>query len=183
MTVVLAATLIAAVTDVWKFKVHNVLTLPLLLSGLVYHAVFGNGLLNSLVGVLCGSGILLLFYLMGGMGAGDVKLMAGIGAWLGIPFTFYVFVASSLVAALYAVLLVLTCGRIRETWVNMKIIWYRLAAIGRHLGAEDRIEIEVNRADRRRRIIPFAAMIAVGIIAVLVWSWLGGTTGSAAPPR
>jgi prepilin peptidase CpaA len=188
LAVVLAATLIAAVTDVWKFKVHNVLTLPLLLSGLVYHSTIGvppegswfTGLLNSLLGVVCGSGILLLFYLMGGMGAGDVKLMAAVGAWLGVPFTFYVFVASSMAAALYAILLVLGCGRVRETWINMKIIWYRVAAVGRHLGAEDHIEAEVNRSDRRRRIIPFAAMIAVGIIAVLVWSWLAGPVF---PPR
>jgi len=175
------ASLIAALTDLRKFKVHNVLTLPLLLSGLLYHSIVGGlsdagwtaGFLNSLLGVLCGSGILLLFYLMGGMGAGDVKLMAGIGAWLGVQFTFYVFLASSLAAGFYAVVLVVGCGRVRETWVNLKIIWYRVAAIGRHLGAEDRIEAEVNRADRRRRIIPFAAMVAVGIIIVAVWFWLG----------
>ena len=177
ITIVLGASLIAGVTDLWKFKVHNLLTLPLLFSGLIYHAVWGTGLANSLLGVLCGSGILLLFYLMGGMGAGDVKLMAAIGAWLGIPYTFYVFVASSLVAALYALGLILVCGRVRETWVNLQIIWYRVAAFGRYLGAEDQIEAEVTRADRRRRVIPFGAMVAVGVVAVIVWFWLGGAMG------
>jgi prepilin peptidase CpaA len=175
------ASLIAALTDLRKFKVHNVLTLPLLLSGLVYHSVVAGlsdagwtaGLLNSLLGVLSGAGILLLCYLIGGMGAGDVKLMAALGAWLGVPFTFYVFVASSLAAGLYAVVLIVACGRLRETWVNLQIIWHRVTAVGRHLGAEDRIESEVNRADRRRRIIPFAAMVAVGVILVSAWFWLG----------
>jgi prepilin peptidase CpaA len=180
ITIVLGAALIAGVTDLWKYKVHNLLTLPVLFSGLIYHAVWGTGLANSLLGVLCGSGILLLFYLLGGMGAGDVKLMAAIGAWLGIPYTFYVFVASSVVAGLYALLLILVYGRVRETWVNLQIIWHRVAAFGRHLGAEDHIEAEVNRADRRRRIIPFAAMVAVGVIAALVWCRLVGVPG--APP-
>jgi prepilin peptidase CpaA len=174
--------LIAALTDLRRFKVYNVLTLPLLLSGLVYHSVAGGlseagwtaGFLNSLLGVLCGAGILFLCYLMGGMGAGDVKLMAALGAWLGVPLTLYVFVASSVAAGLYAVALILASGRARETWVNLQIIWHRVTAVGRHLAAEDRIESEVNRADRRRRIIPFAVMVAVGVILVAAWFWLGG---------
>jgi prepilin peptidase CpaA len=184
--VALVSSLVAAVTDVWKFKVHNVLTLPLLLTGLVYNTALGGlteagwtaGFLNSLLGILCGSGILLLFYLMGGMGGGDVKLMAALGAWLGVPFTFHVFIASSLVTGLYAIFLILAYGRMRETWVNLQIIWHRVAAVGRHLGAEDRIEAEVGRDDRRRRrLIPFAAMVAVGLVAALLWSWLGGAPG------
>jgi prepilin peptidase CpaA len=173
--IVLIASLIAAVTDVWKFKVHNLLTLPLLVSGLVYHGVAGGtaGLAGSAMGVLFGFGSLVLFYAMGGMGAGDVKLMAGVGAWLGMPLTFFVFLASSLAAGVYAVILTVACGRLRETWVNFKILWHRLVAAGRHLGAEDRIEAEVGRDDRRRRLIPFAAMVAVGLVALLAWSWLG----------
>jgi prepilin peptidase CpaA len=174
ITVVLGGALIAGVTDLWRFKVHNLVTLPLLFSGLVYHAVWGTGLPNSLLGVACGSGLLLLFYSMGGMGAGDVKLMAGIGAWLGIPYTLYVFVAASILAALYALVLIVLCGRVRETWVNLQIIWHRVAVFGRHLGAEDQIEAEVQRGDRRRRIIPFAAMVAVGVVVVFVWFWMGG---------
>src|SRR5207248_19483 len=93
ITVVLTASAVAAVTDVWKFKVYNALTLPLVLSGLLYHAVVGGwaGLLGSLLGCLFGFAILFAFFLMGGMGAGDVKLMAAIGAWLGVPATFAVF--------------------------------------------------------------------------------------------
>ena len=105
--IVLLAALITTVTDLWKFKIYNVLTVPLLISGLVYHCIVGGlpGLGASLLGAVFGFGMFLFFYVMGGMGAGDVKLMAAIGAWLGLPLTFHVFIASSLAAGLYSVIL------------------------------------------------------------------------------
>jgi prepilin peptidase CpaA len=170
--VVLAAAVISAATDVWKFKIHNALTLPLLVTGLVYHAIEGGkaGLATSLLGVLFGFGVLLAFYVMGGMGAGDVKLMAGVGAWLGMPLTFYVFIASSLAAGVYAVVLVaFSQGGVAEVLLNFQILFVRMQTISRHLGDDNRIEHEVKRDDRRRRLIPFAAMVAVGVVATLLW--------------
>jgi prepilin peptidase CpaA len=172
--VVFAAVLVTAVTDVWKFKVHNVLTLPLLVSGLLYHAAVGGslGFAGSVFGALFGFALLILLHLLGGMGAGDVKLMTGVGAWLGLPLTFYVFLASSLAAGAYALVIILAYRRTGEAWVNLQIAWHRLAAIGRYLGAEDRVETEVTRPDRRGRVIPFAAMMALGILGLLAWMWL-----------
>jgi prepilin peptidase CpaA len=103
------------------------------------------------------------------MGAGDVKLMAAIGAWLGMPLTFYVFIASSLAAGVYSAGLVVYTGRVAETVVNLQIMWLRLASVGRYLAADDKIEHEVHRTDRRKRIIPFAAMVAIGLVATLLW--------------
>jgi prepilin peptidase CpaA len=173
--VVLVAAVIAAVTDLWKFKVYNLLTFPLFLSGVLYHWLSAGsvGLIASLAGALFGFSVLILFYLMGGMGLGDVKLVAAIGAWLGMPVTIYVFIASSLAAGIYALVLLAVYGGLRELACNFQIMLYRLALVGRHLGAEDVVEKEVNRADRRRRIIPFASMVAVGLVALLVWRWLG----------
>ena len=170
--VVLAAVLVSAITDVWKFKVHNILTLPLLASGLIYHAFDGGtqGFLLSLAGAACGFFLLVLLYILGGMGAGDVKLMTAIGAWLGLPLTLYVFIGSSLAAGIYALFVIVLYRRTGETWINLKIIWVRITAIFRHLGSEDRIEMEVVRPDRRGRIIPFAAMIAIGVLAALAWA-------------
>jgi prepilin peptidase CpaA len=168
---VLVATLIAAATDVWSFKVYNALTLPVMLSGLVYHGVIGgwSGLGHSVLGLAFGFTLLLLFYAMGGMGAGDVKLMAAIGAWLGMPLTFYVFIASALAGGVYAVVLLVLSGGIQEAVIHMQILWLRMTALGRHLGADDRIEAEVKRDDRRKRLVPFAAMVAVGVIATYFW--------------
>jgi prepilin peptidase CpaA len=174
VVVVLAGSLVAAITDVWKFKVHNLLTIPLFASGLFYRAVVGGWpqFLDGLYGGLFGFGILLMLYLLGGMGAGDVKFMAAVGAWLGFSFTIIVFLAASLAAGIYAVVLLVAFGNLRETWANLQIIWHRITALGRVLGAEDRVETEIQREDRRRRLIPFTAMVAVGILATLFAVWI-----------
>ena len=45
----------------------------------------------------------------------------------------------------------------------------RAVGLRAFLSADDRVESEVRRSDRRQRIIPFGAMVAVGIIATLLW--------------
>jgi prepilin peptidase CpaA len=170
VVVVFIAVLTMAATDLWKFKIHNAFTLPLLFTGLIYQGVANGapGLLDGVRGALFGFGVLFLFYVLGGMGSGDVKLLAAVGAWLGLPLTFYVFIASSLAAGVYSVVLLLTYRRLGESWANLQVAWYRMKAIGRYLGNDDAVEVEANRADRRQRLIPFAAMVAVGLVVALL---------------
>jgi prepilin peptidase CpaA len=168
------AVILAAITDVRSFKVYNALSLPLLASGVIYHGLAGGmGAVGaSLLGAFFGFCILLPMYLAGGMGAGDVKLLAAIGAWIGLPHTLLVFIAASLVAGAYAFFLILWYRKGGETLTNLKIIWYRIMALGRHLARDERVEAAVNLPDRRGRLIPFGAMIAVGLIATLLWPLL-----------
>lgn len=173
LVVVLCAVLVTAAIDVWKFKIHNVVTFPLLISGVVYHGVAdgGSGVLASFLGVFFGIASLGVFYCMGGVGAGDVKLLAAIGAWLCMPLTFWVFVASALASGVYALVVIVSCRRYWVTWVNLKIIYYRITAVARHLGADDHVELAVTKDDRRTRVIPFAAMVAVGLFGLLGVAW------------
>jgi prepilin peptidase CpaA len=170
---VVAASLVAAVTDVWKFKVYNVLTLPLLASGLLYHGFVNGfpGLMGSALGILFGFGVPFFLYVLGGMGAGDVKLLAAIGAWLGMPLTLVVFLAAALVAGAYSLVLVLTRSSMQETWTNLRVAWHRLSALGRYLGSESQVEAEL-KGPARYRVIPFAAMIAIGLLGLVACSLL-----------
>jgi len=98
----------AAWIDGKQLRVPNWLTFPMVLSGLVYSAWVGGwaGLGDGLVGMCGGLATLLPLYAVGGMGAGDVKLMAGIGAWLGAAATWNAFVVSVIVGAVMAVAMV-----------------------------------------------------------------------------
>ncbi|MBI84809.1 MAG: hypothetical protein CMJ81_16575 [Planctomycetaceae bacterium] len=94
----LATTVTAAAWD-WKHKkIPNYLTVPTLLLGLFYHVCFGEGLLFALPGFAVGFGSLLPVMLAGGGGAGDVKLMGALGAWLGWRGILIVLAASCILA-------------------------------------------------------------------------------------
>ena len=95
---------LAAAIDGWKLKVPNWITFPLVVGGWVYGtACFGwEGLGWSLVGTVVGLALLLPAYAIGGMGAGDVKLLAGVGAWVGSTDTLYAFCVSAIVGGAIA---------------------------------------------------------------------------------
>jgi prepilin peptidase CpaA len=75
----------ASIEDLWHRKVSNAIALGAFASGLVVQARFGGlaGFWDALLGSVIGFAVFLIFFLMGGMGGGDVKLMAGFGAILG----------------------------------------------------------------------------------------------------
>jgi prepilin peptidase CpaA len=171
--VVLVAASVGAVTDVWKYRVYNALTIPLFLSGLAYHGVTHgiDGIWLSMGGALFGFGVLIVPYALGLMGAGDVKLLTGVGAWLGLQATITVFVASALIAGTYAILLIIVRGKLRDSVLSLKLIFYRFALMGRHFGKDDLVEELSVGADHRLRVIPFGAMVPLGLIAALLWTY------------
>src|SRR5688500_7054407 len=107
---------VAAVIDGYKLKVPNWITFPMILSGWAYSGLaFGwEGLGYSLLGTAVGLGLLMPAYAIGGMGAGDVKLLAGVGAWVWGSVTFYAFCVSAIVGGVIAVGMVLY----RRAWTK-----------------------------------------------------------------
>ena len=110
----LAVGLMATVEDLWHRRISNWIPLAGLVSGLVWHGITDgwSGLLNSVVGTVAGFLVFLVFYILGGMGGGDVKLMAGFGAILGWRGVLW---ASLWTAALGGVLALLAIGG-RKLW-------------------------------------------------------------------
>jgi len=76
-------------------------TVPAAVLGLAYHTFVPHGMgpLMSLAGFAVGFGLLLLPWLLGGGGMGDVKLLAALGAWLGPMMMLVAFALSAVFAA------------------------------------------------------------------------------------
>ena len=57
----------------------------------------------------------------------------------------------------------------------MKIVLYRFVALGTFFGKDDLVEDFSARADHRLRVIPFGAMVPIGVVGVILWlSWIKG---------
>ncbi|MCA9248293.1 MAG: prepilin peptidase [Planctomycetales bacterium] len=171
LVIVLLAAVIAAVTDVWKFRVYNALTIPLFLSGLLFHLVNSgwSGLGGSLAGAAFGFFVLIFPYALGLMGAGDVKLLAGVGAWMGLIATAQIFAVSSLVAGVYAIALILIRGELADSWRTTKSILLTFAMLGSKSGKEDLVSSLAVDKQRRLRVIPFGAMVPFGVVGAGCW--------------
>jgi prepilin peptidase CpaA len=81
-------------TDIQSNRIPNYLTLGTALAGLGFQLGFHGlpGLLNGLMGMGLGFALLICFYWLGGLGAGDVKALAALGTWLGPRLTVHLFI-------------------------------------------------------------------------------------------
>src|SRR5574341_698982 len=86
---------IGAVWDVASGRIPNLVSYGGILAGIALRgALFGwRGLATALAGGAIGGGLFFLLYVIRGMGAGDVKLMAAVGCFVGAPAVFHVMVA------------------------------------------------------------------------------------------
>src|SRR5437764_1449894 len=152
----------AAVIDGLKLRVPNWLTFHLVIGGLAYSAWIdgGAGLLRGSAGAALGLGLLLPLYAIGGMGAGDVKLLAGIGAWVGPALTVGAFVTSALTGGLMALAMVAWSGQYVRHWVQFQAIGHEILAV------RDPAKLAESAAARKptMMLLPYAIPLSVGSI-------------------
>ena len=101
--------IVACVTDIRSNRIPNWLTFSAIITGLGLNTVEAGagGLVFGIEGLLLGIGVFIIFYLTGGMGAGDVKLMGAVGAVLGPQMTLYAVLASALIGGFYALAVII----------------------------------------------------------------------------
>jgi prepilin peptidase CpaA len=158
--------IVAAVIDGWLLKVPNWLTFPLVFAGWAAYAWYSgfsvdHGLAWSMGGTLMGLGLLLPAYLIGGMGAGDVKLMAGIGAWIGATQTFYAFCASAVIGGVIAVAMVL----FRRRWQHHLQQFFKIVDEILVIRNADRLSAIAAERKSSMLLLPYGIPIALGTIA------------------
>ena len=172
--VIAGCALIGSFTDVRDFKVYNVLTIPCFVAGVAFYTTTQGlpGLGYSLGGAILGFLILLLPYLLGGVGAGDVKFVMAIGAWLGPALLFPALLIGCLATGVYALVLMVTYGGASDAKLNVQLLFLRLAAFGKNLSLDDQFESvqEVKSSPEfRKRLIPFSAMFSVGLLGTALF--------------
>ncbi|HXV21369.1 MAG TPA: prepilin peptidase [Desulfuromonadales bacterium] len=151
-------------TDMLFAKIPNLFNLSLLLAGLGYnlYAAGGRGLLWSLLGTLVGLALFILPYALGGMGAGDVKALAALGALAGPAGIFQIFLYTALFGGFLAILHYCFTHDFRQ----------KLAAAFNSLRAFIYTrDFDAFRPDpqRERQRFPYAAAIALGFFAFVHW--------------
>jgi prepilin peptidase CpaA len=172
LIVVLTTVLVGAGTDLWSFRLPNVLTIPLLLSGVVYHAALAGpgGLAGAILGTVVGGVPLLILYAAGGMGAGDVKLMAGVGAWLGPWVALHVLIVSGLALGCCSAGLMLISSRRRGVaGCSVPIVLNPTCPPERTDAERPDLIDALRRPDRRTKVIPFGALVPIGVVVTEFW--------------
>lgn len=156
-----------AIVDWRQFRIPNAFTVPFALAGLAYHGWFSGwaGAGQSLVGLLVGFAILLVPFILGGFGGGDVKLMAAIGAWVGARPVVEIFVISAALLGVVSALMLLCSPTVRkEALPNLKLAIRQMILLGKLEQSEEQVEEAVQREDRKSRAVPFGVMVVGGVM-------------------
>ena len=119
-------------TDFKYRKIYNIVLFPALLLALLYQLkLFGlSGFYDWGQGLLLGLAFLLIPYLLGGMGAGDVKLLGVIGAIKGPVFVFYCFIGAAIIGGLMSVGLLLYRKKLSQVIGNIGFVLFNVATSG-----------------------------------------------------
>lgn len=187
LVVVLAAAMVlAAVIDYLKLKVPNWLTFPVIILGWGLGAL-GVGsespgslstdyLWASFMLTLFGLVLLLPVYAIGGVGAGDVKMQMGFGAWAGAIFglkdgfqvVLWGFCIGAVVGGVLAVGMMVWRGTVRENLQNTREILHDW------MTANSVKEVATKAAERKPRLqlLPYGVPLCIGYLVILVTQWM-----------
>ncbi len=171
---VLAASFTAAMCDMAKGRIPNRLTGPLWLAGLAWASWWAGaaGLADAAAAsAMLASPLFLLFVFAGG-GAGDVKLMAALGAWLGLVNAVVALAAVLLSGMVLGAAWAAAHGRLRPVLANLSALGWRLAVFVGSRGRAGAIEGD-KAAPGPMLPMPYGLAIFLGMLlaagGVLVW--------------
>ena len=162
--------------DLKERKIPNKVTFTGILIGILFNSVTGgwNGLMQVILGLFAGLAIFFLPFMMGGMGAGDVKLMGAIGALMGWKFTLMTALYSAIVGGIMVLTHLLYTGKLRETFKKMLYALINMLLLfAIRLGYNETVykaheKFSKNGQDYKKIYIPYGVAIAGGAVMVLI---------------
>jgi prepilin peptidase CpaA len=153
-------------TDMVERKIYNAvilcgLVVAFILNGLQQGLYLGTT--NTLAGFFTGIFLLIIPFILGGLGAGDVKMLGMIGAFVGHAVVVEVLLASAIVGGIYAFLVMLKQGRMLK---RLKIVF-----IGIFCSIGTRKSLHLNTLDdheSQKHAIPYGAALSTGVIIIYI---------------
>lgn len=161
--------ILAAIWDIRTRRIPNWLTLSGVVLGVALNMFIYQplgtwfGLVFSLKGLGLAFGVYFVLYLLHAMGAGDVKLMAAVGAGAGAANWLGILVLTSVAGAVAGLLLVVFKGRLRRTLHNLGTI---ISSLG-HGRAPYKETPELDVSSDKAMRLPHGALIAIGTLGFL----------------
>lgn len=159
----------AAVYDMRYRRIPNWLNVTGAILGLAMNAwliVDGRpwpGLFFSLKGLALGFGAYFMLYAIRAMGAGDVKLMAAVGALVGWEDWVGIFIFTAIIGGISAVVLALARGRLKDTFFNVGFILSEFKRGRPAYLKKEELDVKSSKALRQ----PHGAVIAISTICYL----------------
>jgi prepilin peptidase CpaA len=164
----------AAVIDIKERRIPNWLTFGLMSAGLARAFCIAGlpGVTHSILGLLTGAGLAVALYAISALGGGDVKLLAGIGAWLGPLPTLMIFLVEAIVGLLIVLIQATYQGRLRTVLRNSTLIAASFACVS-EAGIDQ--AIETGKACRSvARPLPYAVPVYIATLLVLTMGIMAG---------
>jgi prepilin peptidase CpaA len=157
----------AAAVDLRSRRIPNWLTLSLILSGFAQSFTWAHTVMpgSSALGFLTGFGLTFTFFALGAMGGGDVKLLAGLGAWLGPIPTLVVFGIEAVLGMLFVLSQAACTGRLTRLFQNSTVIAMNFAAASDAGGLER--AAETGQACSSSSRLPYAVPVLLATLVVL----------------
>jgi prepilin peptidase CpaA len=151
------------VVDVGTRRIPNLLCGPAICVGLLLNGLLlgWSGLLSSLSGVAVAVAILLAPFALGGIGGGDVKMMAAVGALLGPRLTLASLIAGMILGGVIVVFQLARLGRLRE-----KLTRLRSMLVAAFL-ARSPEPLRVSADEPAAVALPYSIPLGLGTLAVL----------------
>jgi prepilin peptidase CpaA len=166
----------AAVSDWSARRIPNWLTFTLALSGLLQGftgGAAGVGFRGAALGLFVGFSLTFIYFALGAMCGGDVKLMAGVGAWLGPWGALQVFLAEAIIGAAMALVQAVVQGRLRTVLQNTAVLAGTMAAGAGDGGLTALGAIDSAAADAPvdKRWLPYSLPVLAATAVVLAVRW------------
>jgi len=163
-SIAVSVALVACCWDLYSRRIPNLLTFGAALAAFTISTLTAGlpGLGSGMAGWLLATALWLPLYALGGMGAGDVKLLAAIGAWLGPVDVFHAALYAGIAGGILAVVVAVMRGCVRQTYSNVQllILHWRVA------GFAPQAQLTLATATSPR--LAYAVPILVGTV-VAIW--------------